>query len=428
MKSLTVSLQHQEQDIAVGKLTFAQGQSYLKLDQSFVDAGLNLSPVKIKLNNDVQIAPRHPFNGLFGIFADSLPDGWGLLLMDRMLAQKGINFSSIGSVERLAYMGNRAMGALSYHPDTGEQHQTNQLISLNQLAQDAQQIYQGSVKEVSQQLHLTGGSPGGARPKAIIGISKIDDSNDNQRMIDGQKAIAGYGDLPANFQHWLVKFPTEDKSKYEGVIEHIYAQMAQSAGINFGPTILIETQNNGGFFATKRFDRQTAKDGTHHNKKVHMHTLAGLVHADFRLPDCDYQTLIKATSFVTHSHHDCVEAFRRMIFNILCGNKDDHTKNFSYLMDDDSEWRLSPAYDITFNQGINGHHSMSVSGFGQDIPRQAIDKVAALIDLKPQQINQIIEQCKDALNQWPALIKTYGVSMDESKPISEFITNQLKHY
>ena len=409
---LNVSLEHAEQVLNVGQLIFDKGLSYLKLDTSFINTGINLSPLKIKMTTQLQIAPRQPFNGLFGIFADSLPDGWGLLLMDRRLAQNGIDFNRITSVERLAYMGNRAMGALSYHPDTGEQ-QSSELLSLDQLALDAQQIYQGTSQEVSEQLHLTGGSPGGARPKAIIGLN-------------GDKAISGHSNLPAQYSHWLVKFPTDKKHQYEGTIEHIYAIMAKDAGINFGQTTLIEASNNGGFFATKRFDRQTSKDGSHHNKKVHMHTLAGLIEADFRLPDCDYQTLIKATSFVTRSHQDCLEAFRRMIFNILCGNKDDHTKNFSYVMNDQGDWQLSPAYDITFNTGINGHHSMSISGFGQDIPRHAIDKVAALINLKPKQINEMIEQCKDALSQWPKHVSHYGVSQIESKPISDYIARQIK--
>ena len=417
MSTLTVSLQHQEQEVAVGKLIFdPQGRTHLQLTQSFVDLQLSLSPFNIKPTTAVQTAPPHPFKGalmgLFGVFADSLPDGWGLLLMDRRLAQKGIRFNQITPLERLAYMGNRAMGALSYLPDTGDKDQLGQLLSLNQVALDAQEIYQGSDKEVSQQLHLVGGSPGGARPKAIIGLN-------------GSEAMAGCNDLPPAFSHWLVKFPANKDEYYDGVIEYLYAQMAKDAGINFGPTRLIEAQNNAGFFAAKRFDRQTATDGSHHNKKVHMHTLAGLIDADFRMPDCDYEILLKATNMLTKNQQDGIEAFRRMVFNILCGNKDDHSKNFSYLMNDNGSWQLSPAYDITFNHGFNGHHSMSIAGFGQNIPLEAIQRVATQINLKPTQVKHIITQCADALSQWRHLAKAHDIPTDQSQDIGAYIDLQI---
>jgi serine/threonine-protein kinase HipA len=165
-----------------------------------------------------------------------------------------------------------------------------------------------------------------------------------------------------------VKFPTgqSQTAQAEGAVEYVYSLMARNAGITFGPTRLIETGQGPGYFACQRFDR------AEQNQRIHMHTFAGLVNADFSVPDADYEILMKATSHVIRSHLDLCEVLRRMIFNILSGNRDDHTKNFSYLMSADGTWQLSPAYDLTFNTGINDHHSMSIMGHGKNIPRAAI--------------------------------------------------------
>ena len=411
MTALNVFLHNPGQTMLLGRLAYQNGLGHLELDSDFLRQNINLSPLQLKPTATLQTAKRSPFNGLHGVFADSLPDGWGLLLMDRRLRQKGIAVHTITPLDRLAYIGDRAMGALSYQPDTGlsDIDSSDNLLSLNTLAQDALEIFQGSTKDVTKQLLIVGGSPGGARPKATIGL-------------DGDKAIAGATDLPPGYQHWLVKFPTgkDVEARNEGAVEYVYSLMALQAGIDFAQTRLIEVDAGHRYFAAKRFDRQLNPNTGDTNTRVHMHTFAGLVNADFRVPDADYELLIRATSHITKSHQDCCEVLRRMIFNILSGNRDDHTKNFSFLMSPKGKWRLSPAYDMTFNHGINGHHSMAVAGHGKSIPKTAIYQVAALIPLPPSKVDEMIDDVAQALTQWPLLARQFDI------PAS--LRNEIKHY
>lgn len=415
MTALKVFLHNPNGKMLLGRLAYQKGRGHLELDSHFLSQNINLSPLHLKLSNNLQTAQRSPFNGLHGVFADSLPDGWGLLLMDRRLRQQGIAVHTITPLDRLAYIGDRAMGALSYQPDTGESdiEAADNLLSLSCLAQDALAIFEGSTKDVTTQLHIIGGSPGGARPKATIGL-------------DGEKAIAGATDLPPGYQHWLVKFPTgsNTQARSEGAVEYIYSLMAQQAGIDFAQTRLINAGAGNHYFAARRFDRQLDPTTGDTNTRVHMHTFAGLVNADFRVPDADYELLIKATSHVTKSHQDCCEVLRRMIFNIISGNRDDHTKNFSFLMSPIGKWRLSPAYDVTFDTGINGHHSMSVMGYGQAIPKSAIYQVAALIPLSPAKVDRMLEEVIQALSQWPELARQFDVPLVLIREISTYINNE----
>lgn len=411
MSALLVYFHHTDNETQLlGRLIYKEGLTYLELDNAFVERGINISPLKLKLDGSLQVASRTPFNGLHGVFADSLPDGWGLLLMDRHFRQSAMSLERITPLDRLAYMGDRAMGALSYQPDLGvvEGNQYDPVI-LNEIAQESLQLYQGSVEEVTTQLTILGGSPGGARPKAIIGLN-------------GNQAISGAGNLPDNYQHWLVKFPTGQSTvaRAEGVVEYLYSIMARNAGICFPKTQLIETAQGPGYFACQRFDRGDK------NQRIHMHTFAGLVNADFRIPDADYGLLMRATSHITRSHPDLCEVLRRMIFNVLCGNRDDHTKNFSFLMSADGTWRLSDAYDITFNTGINGHHSMAIMGYGQDIPKAAIQKIADMIPLSAAKVNLMIQQIIEALLQWRKLAQMFDVPNEIVIEIERYIAKQIK--
>lgn len=397
--------------ILLGKLVYKKGLAYFEYDANFLHYSINISPLNLKLETSLQVASRTPFNGLQGVFSDSLPDGWGLLLMDRQFRQRQIPLTDITPLDRLAYIGDRAMGALSYQPDTGELGDNlNHLpISIADIANESLQIYQGNITQVTQQLYIVGGSPGGARPKATIGLN-------------GNNAISGVGNLPENYQHWIVKFPTGKTAveQAEGAVEYVYSIMAKNAGINFPETQLIETPQSSGYFACKRFDRGVD------DQRFHMHSFAGLVNADYRLPDSDYDLLMRATSHVTKSHLDLCEVLRRMIFNILSGNRDDHTKNFSYLMDADGNWSLSPAYDVTFNFGINGHHSMSIAGHGKNIPKQAIQQIANMIPLSETKVNLMIEEIAASLAQWRKLAKIYAIPSSIINEIEDYINKQIK--
>lgn len=384
--------------VRVGQLAHHNRLAHFEFDREFLISGVSLSPFKLPLRAGVISAPFDPFQGLHGVFADSLPDGWGLLLMDRVLRQRGIDLREINPLHRLAYLGDRPMGALTYQPDlgVGEPQPAEQALSLADLANEASQIYEGTAAEVLPQLAIAGGSPQGARPKVAIAL------NDDHLITTAANAPEGY-------THWLVKFPTGSPHGQhdESASEYAFAQMAQQAGLEVPTTQLMAGNGSTRYFATKRFDR------VGHAGRVHMHTLAGLLNANFRVPDCDYEQLLQVTSALTKSQQEIEKAFRLMVFNVLSGNRDDHTKNFSFLLKE-GQWSLSPAYDLTNNRGMNGHHTMSVAGATDGITEKALLTLGQKASLKATVIREIITQTQEALAMWPHLANTLDISTEFS--------------
>ena len=195
--------------------------------------------------------------------------------------------------------------------------------------------------------------------------------------------------------------------------------LARDAGINFPETLLIQSDDEYGYFCCKRFDRQVG------NIRVHMHTLAGLIDADFRVCDADYEHLLQVTTHLTKNHQDCFEAVRRMIFNVVVGNRDDHTKNFSFLMDGDGQWRLSPAYDITFNSGPGGEHSMTIAGQGKNVTLQAINSLAERFSISKKDVQLMVDDIAEAVAQWPILARDYQVPGNMIVEINGYMKAQL---
>jgi serine/threonine-protein kinase HipA len=223
-------------------------------------------------------------------------------------------------------------------------------VDLDKMAHDSLLILEDKAEKVFDYLLEAGGSPHGARPKAMIGLS-----------LDQMTVIHGQTDLADDYEHWLVKFPAEKDDQEIGLVEHAYANMARSAGVHMDKTLVLPSSSGPGFFATKRFDRSG-------NQRIHMHTLCGLLHADHRLPSVGYEELIKVTHALTRKQEDVEQVFTRMVFNVLAHNQDDHTKNHSFLMDEQGEWFLSPAYDVVFSDGPGGEHSLDIGGEGKRPP------------------------------------------------------------
>ena len=412
MKILSVYFHGGEgEPINIGRLAAHQHKCHLELSSEFVASGMNLSPFMLKPTTELQEAQPTPFNGLHGVFNDSLPDGWGLILMDRAFKQHGIDTASITPVDRLAYMGDRAMGALSYKPDDGKQffEDADDELDLDALATESVRLYEGEIEEVMDCLAINGTPSGGARPKVLLGLN-------------GNKVIAGAGDLPDGFGHWLAKFPTGTSAdkKSEGAIEFIYSNMARQAGVDFSKTRLVPGTEDNDYFVTNRFDRD---DG---NKRIHVHSLAGLINADFRVPDCDYETLIKVCSHLTKSHEETSQLFRRMLFNIMSGNRDDHSKNFAFLMDAKGVWKNTPAYDVTYNLGMNGEHTMDVSGVGKNITLDHIMPIAKLASVSKKDVKHMIDEVSSALSQWDQEAKNYNIPKTQLTDISKHIQGQRK--
>lgn len=374
----------------VGRLAIRDRQIYFEYERSFLERGVEISPLRLPLRTGVQTFDRFLFEGLPGIFNDSLPDGWGRLLLDRSMRAKGILPDVLSPLDRLAHVGRMGMGALVYEPALNESMQAQ--IDLDALASHAKEVMEGEADEVLNELLSLNGSSAGARPKAMIGV---DSSREN--LIHGNQT------LPEGYEHWLVKFSNSMDGADAGAIEYVYALMAKDAGLEVSSVHLFPAKTGAGYFATKRFDRV-------HNKRMHMHTVCGLLHSDFRTPSLDYEDLLALTGKLTHDMREVEKMFRLAVFNVLAHNRDDHSKNFSFLMDEAGEWKLSPAYDLTFSSGLRAEQSTMVVGEGKNPNAEHLIKLGRGAGLDKNKIAIILDQTKEALLQWNKLSKAHGVS------------------
>ncbi|MCF7933945.1 MAG: type II toxin-antitoxin system HipA family toxin [Spirochaetia bacterium] len=377
--------------IPVGRLAVRERRIYFEYKPTFIEQGLEISPFMIPLKAGVRTCDSSLFEGLPGVFNDSLPDGWGRLLFDRFALSQRVMPSEMSPLDRLASVGSHGLGALVYEPesDTAIGHGP---ISLDGIASHVQEVLKGASEEVLQELLALNGAAAGARPKALIGVSE-----------SREHIIHGTYDLEEGFEPWLVKFPNSQDGLDAGSVEYAYALMAKAAGITMPDVHLFPSGEGPGYFATKRFDR----DGT---KRFHMHTAGGLLHADVRVPSLDYQDLLALTFMLTRDIREVERMYRLAVFNVLAHNRDDHGKNFSFLMDAEGQWKLSPAYDLTFSSGPGGEQSTMVMGEGRNPGVEHLIKLGLEAKLAKLRITEIIEQTRSALSAWPELAKQYGVS------------------
>lgn len=389
-------------DRLVGRLAWHQRRAHFEYDRGFLDSGIELSPFRLPLKDGVQEAPLDPFDGLHGVFNDSLPDGWGRLLIDRKLRLSGIHPEALTPLDRLAFVGSHGMGALTYHPQNqASADDSAGLLNLDQLAEDACQVLVDDAGAALEKLLRLGGSPQGARPKALIGVSE-----------DRSKIIHGEDDLEVGFDHWLVKFRAPTDPEDVGAIEQAYAEMARLSGIDMPETCLFPAARGPGHFAIKRFDRIG-------NQRIHMQTASGLLNADHRLPSLTYNDLLKLTRALTRDQKAVDQVFIRMLFNILARNRDDHTKNHSFLMDADGSWRVSPGYDLTYSTGPGGEHSLAISGEGRKPTYEHILRAAKDGGVVESKVPDMVHKVVTAINHWPELAKRFGVSAETIASITD---------
>lgn len=405
MRELAVKLQRRPNDaLTVGTLAEQDRRIYFEYDPAFLDTGLELSPFKLPAQPGLIEHTDHAFGPLPGVFDDSLPDGWGLLLMDRHFRRQGVDPATLSPLDRLAYLGTRTMGALTYHPPSREQPEHGeQLIDLYALGRNAEDVLEGDAAEVLPELMRAGGSPGGARPKVLVGIQ-------------GDRVISGEDDLPDGYEHWIVKFAAKADAGDAGPVEYAYSLMARAAGIDMPPTRLFEVEHGRAgrrYFGVKRFDR------VDNNRRIHMHTFANLIHADFRLPSTDYADLFKVTQALTRNHADLLRLFRLMLFNVAAHNRDDHAKNFAFTLDDQTgEWSLAPAYDLIHAPGPGGEHTTTVLGEGRPTRGHCL-KLADRFHLKPRDTNPIIDQVDAAMSRWPDFAEQAGCTKKAIAAVGE---------
>lgn len=330
-------------------------------DNDWLVTGFSISPFSLPLQKKVYLPKFEPFEGLFGVFNDSLPDGWGRLLVDRLFLKNKINPSEIDCLNRLAVVQESGMGALTYKPE--HRFETPQEESdYDKLAQECSKILESQSSDNLDELFKLGGSSGGARPKILTKINRED---------------------------WIIKFPSSQESKYIGEQEYKYSLVAKDCGIKMSETKLFDSKICSGYFGIKRFDRENGK-------KVHMVSVSGLLETSHRLPNLDYNILMKLTLELTKNYQDIEQLYRLMCFNVFAHNRDDHSKNFSFLYDESKrEWHLSPAYDLTYSSSFNGEHATTINGEGKNPNLEDILNVAKNIGIKEKQAREVALDIKD---------------------------------
>jgi hypothetical protein len=326
----------------------------------WLNKGYSINPFSLPLKKEVFIPKKYEtFEGLFGVFADSLPDGWGRLLVDRFLLKNHVNPESISPIERLAIVGNNGMGAVEYRPQYNLKIE-NSKLSLDELAIECKKVFESKKSKYLDKLYQMGGSSGGARPKVFYEI-------DNEE--------------------WIAKFPSSLDKDDIGQQEYEYSLCAKKCGIFMAETKLLHSDLCSGYFATKRFDRENGK-------KIHMVSVSGLLETSHRIPNLDYSILMRLTLQLTRSYEEMEKLFRLMCFNIFAHNRDDHSKNFSYLYKN-GVWRLSPAYDLTYSNSIGGEHATTVNGNGINPSINDILEVAKLAKLDEKKVRLVAKDIKE---------------------------------
>ena len=388
-----------------GALAEQDHRIYFEYDPDWLTTGLQLSPFTLPARSGLIEHTDREFGPLFGLFDDSLPDGWGRLLMDRHFRRLGLEPPTLSPLQRLAFLGTDTMGALTYHPPAKREGAATAELDLQRLARQAQAVFAGETADVLPELLAAGGSPGGARPKVLVGWNP-----------DTDEIISGEADLPDGYEHWIVKFCAREDTDDAGLVEYAYSKMARWAGLEMPATRLFETRDGERYFGVKRFDRAEG------NRRRHVHTFGNLIHADFRLPSCDYADLLKATTILTRDRREVISAFRLAAFNVRAHNRDDHAKNFAFMLDDETGlWRLSPAYDLTFALGPGGEHTTTVVGEGKAPAGEHLLGLAAEFDIDQAEARAVLDQVFAAVDRWDEAVGASGVPREASRRISEYL-------
>ncbi len=398
--ALTVSLRFDDNyRLKVGRMAMDRGAAILEYDPAFVTSGFNLNPIAGPPRDPLVPKDTRLFEGLPGVFADSLPDTWGELLVQRRAQRANISYSSLSALDKLSIVGERGMGALVYEP-AHEVPPLRGAIDLDAIARESIELLEGHDSDITAMLERLGGSSGGTRPKILIAMNS-----------EGH-IVAGDGEIPNGYDAWLVKFRSSHRdAKDAGPIEAAYADMARSCGIGLSETRLFPSKPYG-YFGTRRFDRPTSGD------RLHVASVAGLLEMDWTVPGIDYSDLLKIVRAMTRDQQAVTQAYRRAVFNVLAHNRDDHAKQHSFLMNAHGEWQLSPAYDLVFSRGPGGEHYLAIGGRGgDDIRRNDVIKLGTDQGISKAHCEEIIESTADSVSDLPRFAQRYDVSKQSLREI-----------
>jgi serine/threonine-protein kinase HipA len=394
--------------LPVARLAMADRVAQLEWEEPVIAAGLPVSPLLYPPERGLQAARGREFEGLHGFLADSLPEGWGQLLMRRRLSKLGVNIDTLTPLERLALVGDQGRGALVFEPATAPPDDIESL-NLDELAAASAEILAGEDGALADTLAGLAGASGGARPKIHVGF-------------DGDGAISvSDGEIAPGHEAWIVKFPAKEDPIDIGPIEAAYAAMALAAGLNLSAHRLIPAKAGPGYFATRRFDRPAP------GLRLHMVSLSGAIEARASLPS-SYDTFLRATHAITRHAEDVAAAFRRMVFNVLACNRDDHTRQHSFLMSARGDWRLAPAYDLTFAAGPGGEHYLDIEGEGRHPTKDHVRSLGQRHGLSDRLIEEIIEAVRAAVAAWPRFARETGVTARSQKMITAAHEDVRSHF
>ena len=399
--------------------------STFEYDKKFLEKDLDLSPLKMSIIEDrsqtakfaFPALPKNSFRGLPGMLADALPDKFGNSIIDAWLARQGRTPESFSPVERLCYAGKRAMGALEFAPIISESTEQSVSVEVSELVKIAQTItnersrlktnFEHNAVDAILNIIRVGTSAGGSRPKAVIAF------NDESKEVR-----SGQVDAPDGFNYWVLKFDgVKDNSFGDpagyGCIEYAYYKMATASGIEMTECRLFE-ENERAHFMTKRFDRFGSRG------KLHMQSLCAIAHFGFNEPGAySYEQAFQVMRELRLPYRDAEQQFRRMIFNVVARNQDDHTKNIAFLMDQSGQWRLSPAFDVIYAYNPTGdwtsRHQMSTNGKRGDFIKDDLLQVGKEMNIKSR-LN-IIDKIVEVVANWSSFAKNAGVEPSQIKSI-----------
>lgn len=379
----------------VGVIAQMGHKIYFQYAHSFLESARSLSPLHLPFYNTVlETTQLTHFEGLAGVFADALPDTWGTKIVENyFLKYKQKSPYEISPLHKLLYMGDRGMGALEFYPCEGNTHQSmGESLEIAQLVAQSRKVLEGNINDVLPEIfRVSSDSLGGAKAKATVGLN-----------IKKHTIITANRALPNDFEHWMIKFDgmTEHgETTYKLIEEKIFLDMAEKCHINTVESILLEERGLS-HLAVKRFDR------TGNDKPLHVHTLAGMAHINFRSKEMmSYDKFFRTTLAITNDYTQLEEVYRRMVFNVLFGNQDDHAKNHSYVMAKNGAWSLSPAYDIspTFGHG----HQMEINFKDKGVTHDDLLVMAERFNIANPR--DIIMQQIDVMHDFERLSKVYAL-------------------
>ncbi|NQY35106.1 MAG: type II toxin-antitoxin system HipA family toxin [Alteromonadaceae bacterium] len=390
--------------IKVGELAENKTGIYFQYNDEYLNLYSNISPFALEESLEAQLAPQIPHKRLHGVFADSLPDGWGLYLMDKIFRKNEYDPKAITQLERLAFIGDNCLGALYYEPTIELATGSPQEYSIQELGKQAVDEFEGTETELVESLMNTAGS-GGARPK-INATLLADGTYTTNRYAKGKPSI--------------IKLTSEkfDLAHDESLVEYCCMTLANQCDIETAGFDLLEADPNRFWLRQDRFD---CIEG---NGRLHMISASGLLDASFREPSLDYIDLIKATRMMC-GVSEARKLISRALFNYLICNQDDHAKNFAFLCDDSNNWRLSPFYDVVYSPSPYKEHMTSFAGDGIGPSKRSLELMARQAGINPKEIKPIAQKLMDNMLNISELLKNVGVSSSSTKNVIKAVEQKL---